>query len=375
MKRWICVLGVVGACLALMGCGKSEGNASGNEERVPVEALVLQPGNIVQSISFTGDVRAEYEVKVFSRIPNRIEKMHVDDGDRVRKGDPIADIEATALEQAVLQAEAALTAARAQEANVRVEYERAKRLFRENALSQQQHDAVQTQFEAVKAQTQQAEAMVTAARSQRSDAKIVAPIAGIIALRAYDEGDMASPAVPVVSIVQMDRVSVEVQATELDLEKLRQGQEAHVRVRSYPDRQFGGAVQKISPVLDPASRMVKVEVLVGNAEHLLKPGMFAQVDIFTGELKQVLVIPRYATMESTRLETTNGQERAVKDYFVFVINGDRAERRRLVPAYENHEFLAVKEGVSAGERLVTVGHQTLRENALVNVVRLEGKGP
>ena len=186
---------------------------------------------------------------------------------------------------------------------------------------------------------------------------------------------MASPAVPIVSIVQMDRVIVEVQATELDLAMLREGEEALVRVRSYGERQFSGTVRKISPVLDPSSRMVKVEILVGNPEHLLKPGMFARAEIITGELKQVIAVPRYATMESTRMETGNGQDRAVKEYFVFVINGDRAERRKLVTVYENHEFLAIREGVAAGEKLVTVGHQSLRENALVTVVRLEGTAP
>ena len=377
MNRLACLVcgTVVAIGLLLAGCGKSQGDESGNEERIPVEALVLRPGTLIQSLTYTGDVHAEYEVKVFSRIPNRIEKLYVDDGDHVRRGDRIADIEATALEQAVLQAEAALTAARAQEANVRVEHERAERLFKENALSQQQHDAVQTQFEAAKAQTQQAEAMVTAAKSQRSDAAIVAPMTGIVALRAYDEGDMASPAVPIVSIVQMDRVIVEVQATELDLAMLREGEEALVRVRSYGERQFSGTVRKISPVLDPSSRMVKVEILVGNPDHLLKPGMFARAEIITGELKQVIAVPRYATMESTRMETGNGQDRAVKEYFVFVINGDRAERRKLVTVYENHEFIAIKDGVAAGEKLVTVGHQTLRENALVTVVRLEGTAP
>src|SRR5690606_31326210 len=129
---------------------------------------------------------------------------------------------------------------KAQESNVAVEYERAQRLFKENAMSKQQYDIVMTQYEAAKAGLEQAQAGLASARSTLSDATISAPIAGIIGTRYYEAGDMANPAMPVATVVQMDRVKVTFDATENDIGKLRVGQEAEVQVRSFEGETFPG---------------------------------------------------------------------------------------------------------------------------------------
>jgi RND family efflux transporter MFP subunit len=176
----------------------------------------------------------------------------------------------------------------------------------------------------------------------------------------------------VVTVVQMERVRVVFDAAEQDMGKLQVGQTATIRVKSYDNRTFEGKVLKISPILDPMTRMATVEALVDNPEYLLKPGMFAEVEITTGVLDDVIVVPRYAVLESTTLKRIDGQDRVSKNYFVYVVDDSlRAEKRLLEPDYINHKTLAVSGGVNLGEKLVVSGQFNLREHMPVLIAEEE----
>jgi RND family efflux transporter MFP subunit len=337
------------ALALIAGCQKAAEDA---EVKVPVSVETVSLGTVRQYLGYNGDIKAELEVNVFSKIPDRIEAYFVDEGDAVQAGSTIAKVMATTIEQAVLQAEAYKN-------NVEMEYSRAQRLSKENAMSQQQYDAIQTQMV-------QAQASLVSAKSQLKDATITAPISGIIAKRYFEAGDMASPGMPVVSVVQMNNVKIEFDATESDLGRLAVGQKADVRVPSYSDQVFTGKVIKISPILDPMTRMATVEVLVPNRDHLLKPGMYAEVEITTGVLENAIVVPRHAVIESTSLESENGKEKVVRNYFVYVVNDSmKAEQRELTVDYVNHSVIAVKDGIRVGEKLVVSGQNNLRDGLSV----------
>jgi RND family efflux transporter MFP subunit len=353
------------------GCGGSGNSEQVEEESVPVEITPVKLGEVTQSLQYSGDITAEYEVNVYSKIPDRIEKFYVDEGDAVKKGSPIARILATTIEQGVRQAEAALTAARAQEANLRLEFERTQRLFNENAMSQQQYEAIKTQYEGTQAQVEQAEAALLSIKSQKDDATLTAPFSGIIGKRYYEAGDMAYPSTPVVKIVRMERVKIEFDVTEQDLGKIAIGQKARISVKAYPDKQFAGEVIKISPILDPLTRMAEVEVLVDNDHGLLKPGMYGEVEVVTGVIENVIVVPRFAAIENTSLQRIEGEDRVVKNYYVFVVDSNRAVQKKLEVAYVNHEWLAVTSGIEIGQKLVIAGQNNLREGLAVTVSKEE----
>jgi RND family efflux transporter MFP subunit len=357
----------------LLSCESGKSDNEENNVKVPVEVYTVRPGNLVQSIFYGGDIFAEFEVDVFSKIPDRIEKYFVDEGDFIRKGEPIARIVATTIEQAARQAEAALIAAKAQETNVQIEYERAQRLYSENAMSLQQFDLTKTQYEANKAQVEQAEAALTAARSQFKDATVSAPIAGIIGKRYYEAGDMANTMSPLVKIVQMDRLKIVVDAIEDDLGKLAVGQEAKITVRSYPDRTFIGKVTKISPILDPITRMADVEIMIDNKDHIIKPGMYAEVEIIFGILQNIIAVPRFATIESTTMETNNGNDEVIKNYYVYLVNNGRAVQKKLDITYLNHKNIAVDTAVVVGDTLIISGQNNLRDGMAVKIVKERGE--
>ncbi|NUO79403.1 efflux RND transporter periplasmic adaptor subunit [candidate division KSB1 bacterium] len=370
MKQLYSLVGSMAVVAALaMSCKDADQQAGKNEAQTPVEVMTVNLGSLRQVLNFQGDIKAEFEVKVFSKVPDRIERFFVDAGDRVAKGAPVARIAATTIEQAVRQAEAGLAAAKAQEANLHAEYERFALLYRDLSVSKQQYDAIATQYEAARAQAEQAEAALASTKSLLRDATITAPIAGIIGKRYCEAGDMATPALPLVSVCQMDRVKMTFEATEKDLARLEIGQKTVVQVSTYPDRNFEGKVVKISPVLDPLTRLAEIEVLLDNPEHKLKPGMYAHAEVTTGMIENVIVVPRHAVIENTSLERIGGDDQVVKNYYVFVVDSSKAVQRKLEVLYLNHEYLAISSGLQIGEKLVTVGQNNLREGTPIVIVK------
>ncbi len=371
MQRFLVLLSIIViAGILLSSCGGK--NKEEAIVEVPVEVQEVKLGQVVQTLNYNGDIKAEYEVKVFSKIPDRIERFFVDEGSYIAKGAPIAQIYAATIEQGVRQAEAALAAAKAQELNIQVEFERAQKLFRENAMSKQQYDMIQTQYEAIKASVEQAQAALASAKNAFADATVTAPISGIIGKRYYEAGDMANPAVPLVSIVQMDRVKVTFAATEADLGAIRIGQEAIAKVKSYPNEQFVGKVYKISPVLDPLTRMATVEVLIDNHDRKLKPGMFAHIEVKIGVIENTIVVPRYAVVENTILQKVDGRDQLTTEYYVFVVENNKAIQKKLEVGYINHIQMAVRGGLNVGDWLVTTGQANLRDGSLVRITSEKG---
>jgi RND family efflux transporter MFP subunit len=374
-KRFFTLLILFLFLLFQVGCERSNGKTDAAIEKIPVEISEVTLGEVSQSLQYSGDICAEYEVNVYSKIQDRIDKFYVDEGDYIQKGSPVATVLAITIEQSVRQAEAGLVAARAQGANLKLEFDRANRLYTENAMSQQQYESIKTQYESLQAQVEQAEAALTSMKSQLNDARITAPISGIIGKRYYENGDLAQPATPLVKIVQMDRVKVEFNATEEDLGRVSLDQPATITVKAYPGKNFTGKVHKISPILDPMTRMAEVEVLVENHESLLKPGMYAEVQVVTGTIKDVVVIPRFCAIENTSLRNIEGADQVVKNFYVFVVDSNKAVQKKLNILYANHRWLAVESGLEVGDHLVVAGQNNLRDGLPVAVSEKEEVQP
>ncbi len=366
----IYVIAVLLLIVAIAGinCSDPKSKAGVESLKIPVEVAQVKKGTVTKELSYTGDVLAEQEVKVFSKIPDRILNFYKDEGDYVGKGQVIAKIEATRIEQAVVQSEAAVVSAKAQLANLEAEYQRAQRLYQENAMSKQQYDAVATQTEATRALVGQSEAVLAQAKSQLADAAITAPISGIIGVRYFEPGDMAAGPLPLLTIVQMNRVKIELNAPEQDMGELKVGQCSQIKVTSYPDEVFTGVINQISPVLDPITRMSKIEILVDNKDKRLKPGMFAEVTICVRTLQDVIVIPKLAVLQNTALQRVNGEDVAVIKSQVFVEQNNVAFLRDVNLGYINGTVAVIVDGLDISERIVVIGQQALKDSAEVKVM-------
>jgi len=360
------------AFLLISGCGKSDDDNS--EEiiaAVPVEMTTVELGNIEKTFHFFGNVTADQEIRVYSTIPNRITAIKVEKGDKVQAGDLLAEIDTEKIRQAVTQAEAGLESAQAQFESVDAEWQRIKRLYADNAISQSQYDAVKAQRNAAGSGVKQMKAVLSTAKSQLQDTRITAPISGTISERNFEVGDLAVPQIPLFTVVKMDPVLVEVNVIERHINVIKPGQKAWITVSGYPDTVFQGRIKQVNPTLNPMTRTAKAEIEVPNPNLNLRPGMFANVSVVIEEKFSVPVIPKYSIIEKTSLNYEAGQLTTNKvkiNRHVFVIEDSIAVRREITIGIEDRTRAEVVSGLIGAEKIVLVGQHNLTDSALVDII-------
>lgn len=188
-------------------------------------------------------------------------------------------------------------------------------------------------------------------------APVVSPINGTVGRVYLDRGNQVSPQVQIAVIVNIDNVKVKIDVTEKDLPKLKIGQAVILKVDAYPDREFKGEVDRISPVLDIWSRTAPVEIVVPNPDGLLKPGMFARVWLVVKESLQVPYILKDAVIKKE-----NG-------YYVFTVKENKAHISKITLGLEQDNNIEVTSGVKPGELVVVMGQSGLEEGTPVRVVK------
>lgn len=186
-------------------------------------------------------------------------------------------------------------------------------------------------------------------------AKIRSPIAGIVGRVFLDIGDAVAPQVPVALVVRMNKVEVAINVVERDIPKVKTGLNAVIRVDAYPDSSFEGKVTMMSPVVDPVSRTSRAEITVDNRKGLLRPGMFARVDLVVREENDIVVVPADAVLG--RMER-----------YAFIVEQGKAVRRPVILGIRESNRVQVLEGLSAGDTLVVVGQRVVDDGEEVTIV-------
>ena len=214
---------------------------------------------------------------------------------------------------------------------------------------------------AVAAKVAQAEAALRLARVNLDESTVRAPIAGVVAERSVDEGKMVSPSGCIVRMVQMDRVKVVVGVGDRHVARVTPGKtKATVTLDAYEDARFEGTVGKVSPVADPTTMTVAVEIHVPNPGHRLKPGMFTRVRLVLEEHRGVPVVPDHAVVRA--------EGRAP---YVFVVTDSRAHARSVALGLTEGSVIEVDDGLRPGDLVVTRGQHLLKDDVEVEAVAEE----
>jgi len=370
---------VIGLTLLMCGCQNS-----GSEEKIApkvskvaepatVKVIVVKRGDISVPISATGTIFPEYESKIGPKISGTIEIVHVDEGDQVRKGQTLAQLDQKDLLIAVRQGQAAVRVAEAQlkEAEVKVrnlrrERERLANLFQKNVISQQKYDDIDTAYsmavvrvEVIRAQILSCRENLAMAEQKLKDTVIVAPFSGLIVKRFINQGEFVStmPPSPLFLIMNIDRVKTEIGLPEVHLARINIGNPVEVKVDTYPGITFTGKISTINPMVDPVSRAFKIKVEIPNEDHRLKPGMFARVKIYPEIHKDALIVPFKSVMKREG------------NTVVFVLEGDRVRLRAVTAGINNEREIEVIDGLGEGEEVVIEGHYGMADKTKVRVLR------
>ena len=362
----------IAAVLLISNCEKPKATVSVDKERIfPVQVTTVKRANIERNIAYLGNLEAYQEVRVFSTIPTRITELKVDVNDFVNEGDLLAVVDNIKIKQAVIQAEEGLKSIQAQYENALAEWKRIKKLYDQNAVSQSQYDVVRTQKEAAKAAVNQLKAGLKSAKEQFNDSFIKAPILGIISSRTYNVGDQTSPQFPAFTIVQMDKIKINIDIVESQIALIIPNQRVNITVNTYPDDVFTGKVNKIYPTINPMTRTVKCEIIIDNLDYRLKPGGFARVEIVTDEHENVLVVPKYAIIEKTSLEYLGGEitnTRINTEKYVFIVENSVALLQQIETDIVNNNYAEVISGLNGGEDIITIGQYNISDSSMVEII-------
>jgi len=302
--------------------------------------------------------------------------VHVDVGSAVRAGQVLVTLEntdlAARLEQAkagVAAAESALAVAQTAYAVAEANYQRGKQLLEQGAIPRAVFEAeyelkykqAKEQVErALPAQLAQARASLTLAESAYDDSFIRAPISGLVTARNVNPGEMASSTAPVISLANLDKVEVKATVGENLVNHLKQGQKVQVKISAVSDKPFTGVVTNIAPAANPVSKGFPVKIQIDNPKHLLKPGMFAEVQLGPPP-GEALLVPREAV---SKAEDKN---------VVWVVKDGQAQKKEVQVGESDGRQIVITAGLTEGEEVVVAGQENLQEGVMVNVRNQEGK--
>lgn len=324
------------------------------------------------TVPLSGSLRSQSNVEIKSEVAGKLIATPFREGDAVRKGEMLAEIDPINYRLALDQAQAALGVAQAGLERIQVsldyarrEKERADNLLRTGGITERDHQAAvngvkeaETQARLAQAQIEQARTVVTIAEKALKDCRIFAPADGQVRRRFLDVGSLLTPGTPVYSLVDNARLELECQVPSYQLAGIRLGHRAVFTTPSWGDRRFEGRVSAINPMVEAENRSVKVIVNISNPNGELRSGMFARGDIEVRTESKALVIPRSALMVE--------QEQSSSGSVYLVVNG-RAVRRAIQVGGVRQDQLWIQSGLAAGDQVIVDIGPALKDGAAVNV--------
>jgi HlyD family secretion protein len=344
-------------CLS-MSCGRQE--TPGETSAAPVESPAVSkaapaPETIAVArrdldpvIRARGIIKPSVgsEVKVGSRVSGIVSDLHVKTGDRVTKGQLLAELDPTELQAQLNQAEATLNNARAQQDYALLDVERKRTLFEENLVSQNELDRAERTFEVAESSVQQAVANLDYARIQVRYTKINSPISGVVASVTTQEGETvaASFSAPTfVTIIDLDGLEVWAYVDETDIGRVKEGQRAIFGVETYSGTNFDGRVTTIYPkaeILEGGVKYVTILQITPIPGKPLRPEMTTRVLLPLEKVRNALVVPDGAI------------HRGELEKFVFVLQGSSRVKRVVTAGAGDGEVTEILSGLTEGDRVI-----------------------
>lgn len=353
---------VVGVCVVLIcvfflpGCGKKEATEK-VEKAINVRIQPAQKMAFRPFVDAIGTLNPDEEVTISSEIGGILRSIRVDEGTEVSRGMTLAMISDTDYRLEVKRAEAALRQAEATLANTRLEYQRKEALYRDELVTKQQFDDVSTRLALTAAEMEKARAILSLAGEKLSKTGIYSPLNGVIKEKKISAGDYVKDGTPLFEIIRIDPLKLNFTVNERDMGNIKVGQDVSFKIDAIPDRVFTGRVSIVYPNLEEKARTLRVEAMVPNRHRLLKPGLFVKVTVYTGDPKDIVLVP----LTSIRYEEAK--------ISLFVVEGDRAREKEVKIGRKYEELLEIVEGLKEKEMVVVVGQNNLAEGVKVNVAR------
>lgn len=385
-------LALLSAALLIAGCHAKAPVAA--DQPVPVE--LRQAKQVVEPVSVraSGEVEANVTSLCAFQIGGRISRIAVEEGQAVRKGQLLAQLDPADYQNAYDAAKGQATAAaavsrkaqtglRAQELEqARIEYaqqldqyNRMKFLYEHKSLPANDFHKIEASYHAAEqryrmaqegtrsedkvsaaGQSHSAAAQMHEAAKHLGDTRLIAPVSGFVGMKKADVGNTVAAGTPVFSVLDLDPVKVRVGIPEAEIGKVKQGARAVVRIPSLGNQIFEGKVDAVGVAADPASRTYTVKIAVPNKAHILRAGMIAEARIFSDQKRSALTLPGDAIVHDSH---------GVTLVYVFDAGRNRVYARRVEPGELVENEIEIRTGLTTGDKVVVAGEQNVREGSPV----------
>ncbi len=311
-------------------------------EAVPVEIAHTHIGEISSYLLFNSTIETEAAVEIYPQISGMVERVGVEEGDRVEVGDTLLHIEDDQLRIADREARVNLD-------YQQTSYQRTEEMFKRKLISDQE-------FETKKYELAQARLRCERAQLELEHAAILAPFSGMITGRNVQVGARVGSGSKLYDLIKLDDMIARVFVPGQYLTAIRNEQRASITSEFLPDKLFKGWVKRISPVVDPRSGTFKVTVGLRDRFEYLRPGLSVSVQIITDTHQEAVLIPKQAVVYDGG------------DKFVFAVRDTIAEKVQLVQGFENADFIEALADIDPGTPIIIVGQNGLKDQARVRVI-------
>ena len=308
---------------------------------VRVEVAAVKEIPFARGLSAVGSLRSDESVVLRPEVVGRIQSIEFKEGQPVARGQVLIRLDDSVPRAELAQARANLTLAQSH-------YRRAVELQGKGFVSQQARDESAS---TLKVQ----EAAVALAQARLDKMTILAPFGGIVGLRSVSVGDYVNQGQDLAPLEAIDPLKVDFRVPEMYLSKVGVGQQLTLRLDALPGQERQGIVYAVSPLVDAGGRSILLRATVANKDAVLRPGMFARVQLLFNQDK-ALVAPEAALSPSGETQ------------YVYRIKDGRAERREVTIGERREGRVEILTGVAAGDHLVVAGIQRVTDGAAVNVV-------
>jgi membrane fusion protein (multidrug efflux system) len=297
------------------------------------------------SLTAVGSLVAVSGVDVTNELEGMVKAIHFESGQNVKQGQLLVELDSET-------DRADLNGLLAQQRLAQIQFERSKKLITGKFISKSDYDQNLALLD-------EAEASVLSKKTVIEKKQIRAPFAGELGIRKIDLGQYLSPGMAIVTLQRLDPIYIDFKLPEQHLSSLARGQQVNISVPAYPDRVFKGRVSAISPLIDQNTRSVPIRATLPNADRLMRPGMFADVQILSDRTRSVLTLPDIAI--------------AYNPYgdFVFVVEtgtqGLTVQSRQIETGETREGRVEIVKGLSRGERVVSAGQIKLHNGMAIKI--------
>ncbi len=311
----------------------------GGPPAMPVEVATVTQGTVNIDISAVGTLQANESVTIRPQISGRIETIHFDEGQSVKKGSKLFSLDASEYLAQVTESEATVKLAQ-------LKFNRSQDLLKKKLISQQQYDEDAAKLDEVKAQ-------LALYKDRLAKTEIRAPFSGVLGLRKVSPGDVVQPGQELVNLEDIHLLKLDFRAPEVYLSELRTGLDVTVVTDAFANEVFNGKVYAIAPRVDEASRSILIRAKISNDRGMLRPGIFGKVQLRLASRTNAMLVPEEALWP------------VGKDMFVYRVVEGKALMSKIKIGKRLKGQVEVLEGLSAGDTVITAGQMKLRNEAPV----------